>query len=348
MVVVEGLRCTVGRFSLHVDLQLQESEYFVLLGMSGAGKTLLLECLCGLRPIEAGAIWFQGQDVSGLEPRLRRIGYVPQDAVLFGHLSVAGNLAFGVRKRGPAHLDPEVRGVAERLGIGGLLERRIHGLSGGERQRVALGRALMTHPSVLLLDEPVSALDEWNRRSVCVVLRSVHEAIRIPVIHVSHSRTEAGLVADRVGIMHAGSILQTGTLDELESRPLNSIVASAMALENVLEGSVSLTDGQGPVFQARDLCLPIPRNLDPAGVKHCYIPAWEIEIRLDREDVPGFLRIDGVVWGVRMERERLCVSVKDPIPLEVHASRKDPAARALQAGQSVSLFVREESIRWMG
>jgi len=347
MIRVHGLKCSVGQFRLHIDLQIRDSEYFVLLGMSGAGKTMFLECLCGLRPLSEGAIWFDSREISQTEPRSRRIGYVPQDAVLFQHLSVAGNLGFGRRIRRSAHLDPEVIRVAEWLGIHGLLKRSVRGLSGGECQRVALGRALMTQPEILLLDEPVSALDEWNRRSVCAVLRSVQETMNIPVIHVCHSRSEAAMVAGRIGIMHAGEIVQTGSLDEVESRPSSQIVARVMGLDNVLEGTWSMDPVLGKLFRTGRLVLPVCALAEPAELPCCHIPPSAIVIRSEAEGQKECLNLDATVSAIRGDGPNWRVAFKESDSLVACLSRKDPAAQSLSPGQRVYLVVPLESVQWI-
>jgi ABC-type sugar transport system ATPase subunit len=232
MIAAEQLRYRIGSFSLDAALSVGTSEYFVLLGMTGSGKTLFLECLAGLRPIHGGRVFIGGRDVTAAEPRRRNIGYVPQDGALFAHLRVRDNIGFALRVRriGKAERDRAVAGLAEKLGVSNLLDRPIEGLSGGERQRVALARALASRPAALLLDEPVSDLDEFTREAVCRELVRLQEGMAIPVIHVCHSSEEARMVADRVGIMEAGRIVQTGTPDEIMAAPASPYVARVLRL----------------------------------------------------------------------------------------------------------------------
>ena len=168
MIRIERLNYSVGNFALQdVSLQVAEGEYFVLLGPTGSGKTLLAECICGLNRIDSGRIWIGQEDVTRLEPRYRGIGYVPQDYALFPHQSVRANVRFGLTRRLLAErgMSPEAADLMEKVvldlvGISHLAGRSTRKLSGGEKQRVALARALAIEPKVLLLDEPVSALDE--------------------------------------------------------------------------------------------------------------------------------------------------------------------------------------------
>ncbi len=195
-------------------------------------------CLCGLRRLDAGRVYIAGQDVTCLEPGQRGIGYVPQDYALFPHLSVERNIDFGLRARGMQRreISRKTAEVAEILGIRHLLHRRIAGLSGGEQQRVALARALAISPKVLLLDEPVSALDESTRESVCMELRRVQTELGVTTVHVSHNVEEAFSVADRGGILVEGRFHQVGRLSELLRRPKTEFVARFMRCENLLSG----------------------------------------------------------------------------------------------------------------
>jgi ABC-type sugar transport system ATPase subunit len=231
----------LGEFCLReASLELRPGEYFVMLGPPGSGKTVFLECLCGLNRIERGRIFIGERDVTDLEPRRRGIGYVPQDYALFPHLTVEGNIRFGLRSRRSDgdRARNTVRDIAERLHIRHLLDRRIRGLSGGERQRVALARALAKNPQVLLLDEPVSTLDESTRNAVCTELRRLQRELAVTTIHVSHHLEEAFSVADRAGIIHDGAFQQIGTLDQLLRRPQSRFVADFMRCENLFCGQV--------------------------------------------------------------------------------------------------------------
>ena len=176
MIHTDKLLFRIGEFQLdQVSIEVLKGEYFSLLGPPGSGKTLFLECLCGLVRIASGHIYIDGTDVTDIEPRARGIGYVPQDYALFPNLSVERNISFGLRvnNRSREEINNKVRRSAEMLGIRHLLKRSIYGLSGGEKQRVALARALVMEPKVLLLDEPVCALDEATRQEVCIQLHNI-------------------------------------------------------------------------------------------------------------------------------------------------------------------------------
>jgi len=220
MIRIDNLCLRAGAFAIEgLNLHISTGEYAVLMGRTGSGKTSLLEAICGLKPIRAGRIFLLEQDVTGLRPADRGIGYVPQDLALFPTLSVGEHLAFALRVRawdGPA-IRRRVEEMSQLLGIGHLLQRRPGGLSGGESQRVALGRALAFHPRILLLDEPLSALDDETREEMYALLRSVQRATGVTTLHVTHSQNEAGRLADRRLLLHNGTILLKEEADRTSS-----------------------------------------------------------------------------------------------------------------------------------
>ena len=199
MIEINQLHLTQGDFTLRdFEFRLPEGAYGVLMGKSGCGKTSLLEAISGLRRIESGQIKLGGQDVTHLKPAERGVGYVPQDRALFPTLRVRDQLAFSlVIRRLPSSLIGErVDELAALLGIAPLLDRMPQGLSGGEAQRIALGRALASRPKVLLLDEPLNALDEDLHVEMCQLLQQVHRQTQVTVLHITHSQQEAKQLGD--------------------------------------------------------------------------------------------------------------------------------------------------------
>ena len=222
MITLENLAIRSGEFSLSgVNLSIQEGTYAVLMGGTGQGKTTILEAICGLRMVTAGRVLLGGQDVTREKPANRNVGYVPQDLGLFPTMTVRGHLEFALRiRRVPEEtIRKRVNELASLLGIESLLSRTIRGLSGGEAQRVALGRALSFRPRVLLLDEPLNALDERTRDRLCELLRTVQKQSGLATLHITHSRTEARLVADQLWVLSAGQLTERPLrdLDTLET-----------------------------------------------------------------------------------------------------------------------------------
>ena len=213
-VELEHISFKIGDFAIDdLSLAIPEGEYFVLTGPNGSGKTVLIRLIAGLYRPSSGAIRIQGRSVTDLPPWKRNIGYVPQDGVLFPNRTVRDNIRFGleVRRVHPSTIQRQVQETAAMLAIDCLLDRRIQGLSGGERQKVSLARALVLEPCLLLLDEPVSAIDEETRDSLCREIRTIQRKMEITTVHVSHNRKETELLADRVGALTSGRL--TGIMD---------------------------------------------------------------------------------------------------------------------------------------
>lgn len=205
--IINKLFFEIGVFSIkEVSFSVRKGEYFVLTGVNGSGKSLLMRLICGLYQPSAGTVSINGKDLTDTPPWLRGIGYVPQDGILFPNRDVYGNIAFGLNLRKINKLEREIRikTIADQLGISHLLKRLPVGLSGGERQKVALARALVLKPDILLLDEPVSAVDEDAREKVCHQIREIQQKLGIATLHVSHNSRETEIVADSVGVMNDG------------------------------------------------------------------------------------------------------------------------------------------------
>jgi ABC-type sugar transport system ATPase subunit len=209
MILLDNLTVCSGPFRLEgLSFAVPTGQYAVLMGRTGSGKTTILETLCGLKPALGGQIVLDGRDVTALKPGDRGIGYVPQDGALFQTMTVREHLelALVVRKWPRKAIVERVDELAALLGIDSLLGRKPFGLSGGEGQRVSLGRALSCQPSVLLLDEPLSALDEETKDGMYALLKSVQERTGVTAIHVTHSMTEANRLADRLLLLKEGGV----------------------------------------------------------------------------------------------------------------------------------------------
>jgi ABC-type sugar transport system ATPase subunit len=199
MIELQNVTLRIGSWQIRdLSFQVKGGEYAVLMGRTGIGKTSILESICGLRRVAAGRILIQSVDVTSWSPADRKVGYMPQDLALFPTMTVRQHLEFAPRIRGLAGktIRERIAQLAERLEISPLLDRGIRGLSGGESQRVALGRALAAEPLVLLLDEPLSALDESTRLAAQKLLKRLNQEMGITVLHITHSREEAAALAD--------------------------------------------------------------------------------------------------------------------------------------------------------
>jgi molybdopterin-binding protein len=228
-----------------VNLDIEKREYFAVLGPTGAGKTLLLELIAGFHSPDRGEIWLNGREVTELPPEERGVGFVYQDYSLFPHLTVEENVRFGLDlKRVPrSKAGKKVREVMRLLNISHLAKRYPSTLSGGEQQKTALARALVLGPEVLLLDEPLSAVDARAREQLRGELKRIHEHSGVTTVHVTHDHEEATLLGDRIGVMSGGKIIQVGKPDEIFRRPKSEFVAGFVGVENILEGRATARGG---------------------------------------------------------------------------------------------------------
>jgi len=244
MLELQSISKRLGSFAISdLNLRLKQGEYFVLLGPSGVGKTVLLEIIAGLIAPDAGQVLWNGVDITSTPPEARGCSMVCQDYALFPHMTVAENIAYGLRVRGASSRERSVRvaDLAQMLGIQALLHRAPETLSGGEQQRVALARALVTSPSVLLLDEPLSSLGRSTRLGLRRELKRLHREMGQMFLHVTHDPEEAFYLGDRIGIMLHGRLHWVGTADQLVGQPSDREVAEFMEMKNIL--SVTCTDG---------------------------------------------------------------------------------------------------------
>ena len=237
MLELRSISKRLGSFALtELSAEIQRGEYFVLVGPSGVGKTVLLEIIAGLIPVDGGQVLWCGGGITHVTPERRHFALVYQDYALFEHLSVARNIAYGLAARGVrrTHAVARVHVLAERLGIESLLGRRVESLSGGEQQRVALARALVTEPQILLLDEPLAALDANRRLSLRAELKQLQSERGATFIHVTHDLEEAMSLGDRVGVMLNQRLHQVGTPLGLFRNPSDYEVACFLGMRNVL------------------------------------------------------------------------------------------------------------------
>ncbi len=246
MLQVKNICKELGEFRLEdVSLEIDEGEYVVILGPTGAGKTILLETVAGIHRPDSGRVLLGGRDITRLPPRARGVGMVYQDYTLFPHLSVAKNIRFGVpyRQIPRAKCEARITELVGLLGIEHLLHRYPGTLSGGEKQRVAIARALITEPEVLLLDEPLSALDAETRGKLREELRRLHRHTHTTMVHVTHNLDEAFMLGNKMAIMNEGRIVQAGEPEEVFRRPNSRFVANFLGVNNVFRGF--LTPGKG-------------------------------------------------------------------------------------------------------
>ena len=235
---LQGVRKSYGQVVAvaGVDLTVEEGEFFTLLGPSGSGKTTLLRLIAGFERPDAGRIELAGRDVTSTPPYLRDTNTVFQDYALFPHMSVADNIGYGLRVKGVAKpaREKRVQRALEMVRLAGLGHRRPNQLSGGQRQRVALARAIVNQPRVLLLDEPLGALDLKLRQAMQIELKSIQERLSMTFIYVTHDQEEALTMSDRLAVMSNGQIEQIGVPVDVYERPATEFVAGFIGISNVI------------------------------------------------------------------------------------------------------------------
>src|SRR5690554_4337900 len=271
-------------FRMKIDLQVSRGEIFSLVGPSGCGKTTLLRLISGLEEPDHGEIILNGKDITALPPAQRRVGLVFQDYALFPHLTVAGNIEYGLKVQ---HLPAPARRqrLAELLALfslEGLAHRQIQHLSGGEKQRVALARALAPKPLLLLLDEPFSALDYSLRQRLRQELKKLQAKLGFTAIFVTHQQEEALSFGGRLGVMENGRLVQTGTAEEVYENPATPFVAGFLGEANLLPCSVEWEEGRARIRLDGNDCfeLPLTEEFQPAG-----FPAGKYLLMLRPEDL---------------------------------------------------------------
>ncbi len=296
-----------GDFALDVAFRLPARGITTLSGRSGSGKTTLLRCLAGLERPESGRlslgrdVWFDASRGLDVPTHRRAVGYVTQQAHLFPHLSVRGNLAFGWNRSGGREADLDLEHIAGQLGLGTLLDRSVDGLSGGECQRVAIGRALLSGPKILLLDEPVSSLDIFGREEVLEVLERLLSRLPIPCVYVSHDLGEAARLADQMLWLNAGRIQASGPVQQVlsdlalpfaQERDSESIVLGRIAERDAASGLAWVAFPGGGLWISGE-------DAPAGGDVRVQIRARDVSLALERPEQISVLNIlEGRVEGL--------------------------------------------------
>jgi ABC-type sugar transport system ATPase subunit len=351
MIAIKDLSINVGEFSLkNLSLTIRDREYFVILGPSGAGKTVLMECLAGIHKIRQGEIWIDSTDVTRLAPEERNIGYVPQDYVLFPFLNVRENILFGLKR--DKHNQPEARRrvamLSELLGITHLLDRDTVTLSGGEKQRVALARALATSPGLLLMDEPLNALDVQTSNYLRLELRRIHRELAVTTIHITHNHTEAEEMADRIAVMNAGRIEQVGQPREIFFSPGTTVVSDFIGSLNILycDSCRQLVPGLVEV-DCGGLHIVIPH--DEGNMEKIAISPRDVYVSDKLPPGPAVNRYQGVITGIDFNTNMARLNVKVG-GINIKAEMHNDLAKemGLITGQQVYLILKLRRLKVLG
>ncbi|RTZ89716.1 MAG: hypothetical protein DSY91_07435, partial [Deltaproteobacteria bacterium] len=299
MIALKEITCRLGAFHLRpVSLELREGDYWILLGPTGSGKSVLLSILAGLIQPDSGQVLKDGTDITRVVPERRGFSMMVQDFALFPNMSVYENIAFPlrVRRQPREEIGKRVEAMAAQMGITPLLKRGLKGLSGGEKQRIALARALIVKPDLLLLDEPLSALDQMTKRELIEELRAIHREHGIPVIHVTHDFEEGISLGNRMAVIHQGEMIQKGTPEDLSRRPETPLVAAFVGIKNIFRGGIEIREGS-PVFVMGDVRFELPAGKPGEGV--VAIPSEDIVLSTAPVVSSARNTLTGVVREVR-------------------------------------------------
>ena len=296
-----GVTKTYGRLTAieGVDLEIRPRELFTLLGPSGSGKSTVLRAIAGLIPVEQGRILIDGEDMREVPTHRRNIGMVFQSLALFPHMTVFDNIAFPLRmrRRGRAEIARRVGEALDIVRLPQIAGRRVHELSGGQQQRVALARALVYNPKLLLLDEPLGALDKRLREEMQLEIVRLHREIDVTIINVTHDQVEAMILSDRIGVMTEGRLVQVAAGEELYRRPRTRFVAEFLGRANCIDGELR-RDGAGAVLITPEgTALPVDDRFAPReeGPHTAMLRAEDIELSPDRPADPGRTALPGEV-----------------------------------------------------
>ena len=299
MLEVKDLCVQMGKFFLkNVNLEVRDGEYFVLLGPTGSGKSVLLESIAGLTSITSGEVWINGKDVTDLNLEKRKIGFAFQDYALYRHLSVRDNISFGLmwKNQKQKDIDKAVDKAVELLHLENLLDKRSWTLSGGESQKIALARAISIKPDLLILDEPLSAVDAETKEDYERELRELHDHLGLTTIHVTHSFEEAVALGDRIAVIMDGEILQVGTPEEIFLYPQSEKLARFLMTRNVFAGEITLDANGSKVFSINGTRIVVNSELE--GKVHISVRPENILLSRGPVDSPGNNCIEGTITRI--------------------------------------------------
>ncbi len=351
MLLIDNISVRFDSFALEdISLRVKQEDYLALLGVSGAGKTVLLEVLAGLVKPAKGRILFNGADITREKIQKRRIGLVYQDLSLFPHLNVFKNLAYPLRNQGlsPQQVQERVGALAARTGADHILDRYPGTLSGGEAQRVALARTLAADPDILLLDEPLSNLDVQLKSGLRSVLRNIHQSGKA-VIHVTHDFMEAATLAGKVAIIENGRLIQYGTPEEVFRHPKTEFVARFSGIKNLFACKVKpVADSPGlysGLVAGQLEILYLGKDGETTG--YLMIPQEDIIISEESIESSAVNRLQGMIREIYLSGSGMEVVVDAGTSFVVSVSRRSHENMHLKPGKKVWLTFKASAVRFI-
>ncbi|MCD6280489.1 MAG: ABC transporter ATP-binding protein [Deltaproteobacteria bacterium] len=343
MIELKDATKKLGSFTLGpLNVKLEKGCYSVVLGPSGAGKTLFMEIIAGLSDLDSGIIRINGRDALDLPPQRRSIGFCYQDYALFPNMDVFENISFGLRLRKHRDIKPKVGKIARVMGIQDLLKRDVKDLSGGEKQRVALARALAIDPDILLLDEPLSALDKASALQIIKELKRIHRSRpKLTIIHITHDFDEAISLAEKVLVMNNGRILQSGEPRDVFNKPKDPFVASFVGLKNIYKGCVGSHDGV-PVFETGDLRFRVITDCE--GDAYATIAAHDVIISIEPSETSARNHFEGIVKDMEDKGMFVELTVDIGVDLTVTITKESALRMDLHDGKRCHVLIKATAI----
>jgi ABC-type Fe3+/spermidine/putrescine transport system ATPase subunit len=329
----------------NIDLTIKDGTYFVILGPTGAGKTLLLETIMGFHEPDQGRILLNGVDVTNEPPEKRQIGYVSQNCVLFPHMTVRQNVEFGLKMKGmvKTERDRKVDQLLEFAGLNAMAHRRPATLSGGEKQKVALMRALAAEPQLIVLDEPLTAIDLETAREIKNELKRVHMSGKT-VIHVTHNQVEGFSLGSKMAIINSGEIVQTGKPKEIFAKPRSKFVARFLGYENIFKAKLIEQQASLSLVEARGIPLKISEKVD---APECTIAVRPEDIIVDVAPISSEAMnvLKGTIIEFADQGPTVSITVDAILPFKVIMTKSLFIEKNLETGQATWLAFKSDSIK---
>jgi spermidine/putrescine transport system ATP-binding protein len=347
--VLSSLTKRFGPFTAvdDLDLRIAQGSFFALLGPSGCGKTTTLRMVAGLEQPTVGEIRIGGQDITYVKPYRRPVNTVFQSYALFPHLNVWENVAFGLKRRRSEKVDSQVAEVLELTELQALANRKPGQLSGGQQQRVALARAIVNKPAVLLLDEPLGALDLKLRRQMQVELKRIQTEVGLTFVHVTHDQEEAMTMADTIAVMNAGRIEQLGAPAELYEKPATTFAANFLGQSNLIRATVRQRQSDAAAVALPTGSVLVPADRLPAGIEEVWVGVRPEKISVHADPVPATAGLNCIAEAVVTDASFMGVStqylVRTPWGQELMVFEQNRGGTGIhRPGEQVSLSFATE------
>jgi spermidine/putrescine transport system ATP-binding protein len=319
-----------------LDLTVTQGSFFALLGPSGCGKTTTLRMVAGLERPTTGTLLIGGLDITDTKPYRRPVNTVFQSYALFPHLDVFENVAFGLRRRRTKEVKRDVDSILELVQLGPLAKRKPGQLSGGQQQRVALARAIVNRPEVLLLDEPLGALDLKLRRQMQVELKRIQTEVGITFVHVTHDQEEAMTMADTIAVMNGGRIEQLGSPADLYERPATTFAANFLGQSNLLAADVTGTSGEDVLLDVHGVRLLLPRDRARVSAGRLWLGVRPEKLRVTTDGAAGNC-LTGIVTDASFTGVATHYLVRLPWEQEIAVVQQNDGTAPLRPGQAVTV-----------